>query len=472
MHNSLFEVLGHWVAGTDSSRIPVEVVEVAKRAILDCVGVTIAGSRTPIAELLDGYAAHAGEGPCTVITRLGRVHPEAAAFVNGAQGHALDFDDCTGSLGGHPSVAVLPAALAMAEQQRVTGRELLTAYVIGFEVAAKLGRAVNFEHYDRGWHPTATLGVFGAAAAAAKLLRLDARTTATALSIAASTAAGMKANFGTATKPMQAGRAAQNGIFAARLASLGADANTGAFEHEQGFGNLFNGAGRFDGERAVSAIENPWDLLDPGLIIKRYPCCASTHGAADAAVQLHERLPSTSSVEAVHVWTHPRRLRHTDRPSVHTGFEAKFSVQYVVARALHAGHVGLADFSPEALAEPAVASLMSRTHAAPMPEERWGVDHFPAEVEVALTDGNRLQARVERPRGNGPHDALTDDELRRKFDDCCRWGGLAEPMYQQLASIVLRLEDMSSLDGLLAALRPEREELGAPASAPSAATGR
>lgn len=453
MNQPLFEVLGDWVGRTEFDTIPEQAREVAKRAVLDCIGVTLAGAQAPVAAVLDQYAAETESGPCTLIGRRRRSSAETAAFVNGTQGHALDFDDCTGSLGGHPSVVVLPAALAVSDLRGATGAELLTAYVVGFEVAAKLGRAMNFVHYERGWHPTATLGAFGATAATAKLMRLDARTTATALAITASMAAGMKANFGTATKPIQAGRAAQNGVLASRLAAMGADANIEAYEHPQGFGDLHNGPGHHDAERAISTLEAPWDLIEPGLTVKQYPCCASTHGAADAALSLREQVPEPTAIDSVDVWTHPRRLRHTDRPTVSTGFEAKFSVHYVVARALHSGHVGIGDFSPESVSEPAVVSLMSRVRAQPMPESRWGADHFPAEVRLTLNDGRTLHTRVERPRGNGPAEALTDTELHRKFDDCCRSVGVPAPAIAGVHDGLLSLEHVNDVGRLFAPLR-------------------
>ncbi|TDE07459.1 MmgE/PrpD family protein [Jiangella asiatica] len=462
MKPSLFETMAGWTHGIGLSDVPEQAVDVAKRAVLDCVGVTVAGTRSPIAPVVDRYVADTGDGPATVIGHERRTAVETAAFANGSIGHALDYDDCTGSLGGHPSVVVLPAALAVAEARTATGAELLTAYVVGFEVAAKLGRATNFVHYERGWHPTATLGVFGATAAAAKLLGLDADGIATALAIAASTAAGMKANFGTATKPLQVGRAAQNGVFAARLAAMGATANVDAFEHDQGFGQLFNGPGGYHAERAVSTL-GVWDLIDPGLTVKQYPCCSSTHGVADAAISLRDEVPAPAAIRRVDIWTHPRRLKHTNRPAVSTGLEAKFSVQYVAARALSTGQVGLGDFSGDAIRDPEVVSLMRKVHAEPMPADRWGSDHFPAEVTVTLDDGRTLRTRVERPRGNGPELALTDAELGRKFDDCCRSGGLSPDTTAAVRTVLGTLETVDDLQELLAPLRtPDASAAGWP----------
>ncbi|MPZ61678.1 MAG: MmgE/PrpD family protein [Propionibacteriales bacterium] len=445
MDEHLFAYLGDWVSRTWLDDVPTVAQSVARRAILDCVGVTLAGRDTDVGEVLSRYIESSGTtGKATLIGRPGTTSTEHAAFVNAAQGHALDFDDCNSSLGGHPSVVVLPPALAVAEEVGATGSALLEAYALGFEVATKMARCVNFTHYERGWHPTATLGVFGATAAAAKLMGLDAQTTTTALAIAASTAAGIKANFGTATKPLQVGRAAQNGVLAARLAAVGADANPGAFEHGQGFGAVFNGADAFDPSAARQSLADPWDLVDPGLTVKRYPCCASTHGAIDAALVLREGLDEVDSIEQVRIWTHPRRLRHTNRPEPSAGLEAKFSVQYVVSRALWSGGVGLLDFTPDAITERPVRELMGRVVAEPMPQERWGADHFPAEVELSV-GGLTHRHRVERPKGNGPAAALTDEELTAKFMDCCRAAGVADEDGKRLQTEILMLEAVDDL---------------------------
>ena len=457
---TLFGALGAWVSRTHLADIPQQAQDVAKQAILDCVGCTAAGLVSPVGEILTRYlTSQPGVGEAGVSTLVGRLvaaPAELAAFANGAQGHALDYDDCTASLGGHPSVVILPAVLAVAEEVGATGAQVLAAYALGFEVAAKMGRALNFVHYERGWHPTATLAVFGAAAAVAKLMDHDARQTATTLSMAASAASGVKANFGTATKPLQVGMAAQKAVQCARLVGAGADANLGAFEHEHGFGNVYNGEGQFEAEEIPGMLGKSWDLIDPGLIIKRYPCCASTHGAIDAVLACRRQL-NVEEIERVEVWTHPRRLKHTNRPVVATGVEAKFSLQYAAARALLSGTVGLSDFDSGRIAETDVSDLMRRVEASPMPAERWGADHFPAEVRVSNADGTSVSARVERPRGNGPNDALTTAELRSKFNDCMAFGGFASPVYTAVGDAVLSLETVGAVTDLTQLLRSNRD---------------
>jgi len=215
--------------------LPPQAAHWAKVGILDTVGTTLAGCHEDTAWLA-ARALASGAGPSLLFGHSRRVQALEAALVNGAASHALDFDDCSNTLGGHPSAPVLSALFALADDIGASGQDFMTAYVVGFETETKIGLGVNMYHYTKGWHPTATLGVFGAAAACAYLLRLSAAQTATALAIAASFASGIKANFGTMMKPLHVGHCARNGLYAAVLAREGYTANTAsAFEHKQGF---------------------------------------------------------------------------------------------------------------------------------------------------------------------------------------------------------------------------------------------
>jgi 2-methylcitrate dehydratase PrpD len=451
---TVLEHFGTWIASMKLEDAPDEAREVARRAIIDYVGVTFAAREGDVAEVLEAYLAGHGPGPAagsTVVIGQGASAPaELAAFANGALGHALDFDDCNQSMGGHPTIAIFPAALAAAQTVGADGARLLEAYIVGFEVMAKLGRGVNFAHYERGWHPTATLGAFGATAAAAKILGLDAERTTAALAIAASFASGLKGNFGTMTKPLQAGRAAQNGVAAARLAQVCATANPAVLETAQGWGEVYQGIETVDLDVLRSPFGAPWELVETAVIVKRFPCCASTHGAIEAALDARTRLDPDAAIEDIRIWTHPRRLKHTNRAEVSTGFQGKFSVQYCVAVALHQGSVGIADFTPEAIARPEVRSLMDRLLAEPMPEERWGSDHFPAEVAVRTVGASEpILSRIERPKGNGKELALTDVEIAEKFHDCTRAGGRSEATSEELLDLLRHLDGLADLDELL-----------------------
>ena len=217
----------------------------AKTCLIDAIGVTLAGVHEDAVRILMRTPGVAGAaGPCLLVGTRQRTSALDAALVNGTASHVLDYDDFSSVFGGHHTVPLMAALFAVAEERALSGRELLLAYVAGVESEIRLARAVHFHHYDKGWHPTSTLGVFGAAAAVSRLIGLDPGRTATALAIAASHASGLKANFGTMTKPLHAGQCGRHGLLAALLAEAGFEANPEALEHEQGFLNAFNGPGR------------------------------------------------------------------------------------------------------------------------------------------------------------------------------------------------------------------------------------
>lgn len=424
----------------------------ARLACLDTVGVTLAGARSEAVERVSAaFARGFCDGPASLFGRAALADVLSAALVNGVASHAHDFDDCSNTLGGHPSAPILPALWALAEERGADGRTFLSAYIAGVEVETRLGRAVNFHHYEKGWHPTATLGVFGAAAACCHLMRLDVDRTATALALAASMASGIKANFGTMAKPFHVGHCARNGLAAALMAEAGVSASSGALEHSQGFLQVYNGEGNFDVDAILRGWADPLDLVEPGIAFKRHPCCASTHPAVDALLQLRsEQGFVPDDVVAIRSWTHPRRLRHTNRPDPQTGLDGKFSIQYVLARALAQGQVRLGDFSDAAVRDPQIRALMARVAAQPHPEARMeSTEHFFADVAVTLRDGRTVSAYVDRPLGRDRAHPLPEGALEGKFVDCaCQV--LPRPEAERLRDALLDLQCW----GDLRALRP------------------
>jgi 2-methylcitrate dehydratase PrpD len=393
-----------------------------------------------------------------VIGGTRRIAALDAALVNGTASHALDFDDCSDTMGGHPSAQVLTALFALAEDMaangaKVSGRDFLGAYVAGFEAETRLGRAVNFHHYEKGWHPTATLGVFGAASACARLLGLSTAQTTVALSLAASFASGIKANFGTMTKPLHVGHAARNGLLAALLAQEDFTASDNVFEHKQGWFMVFNGAGNYAAERVLADWAAPLDILAPGIAIKQYPCCASTHPAIDVMIDLaseHEITPDM--VRAVDCWTHPRRLNHTNRPDPRSNLDAKFSVQYCVSRALIARRVVLGDFIGAAHDDAATRAVMARVQAAPHPRmDMASTEHFGAEIRLHLTDGRMLTGTTDRPLGRGPEKPLPMPRLEGKFLDCAE-RALTPGAARRVMELIWRLDDLDDMTELSRAL--------------------
>ncbi len=412
--------LGQRIAAVKYEDLPQEAVHWAKVGVLDTVGVTLAGCREATAQLA-ARALGAGAGPSHVLGTDRRVSALDAAVINGAASHALDFDDCNNTFGGHPSAPVLSALFALADDVGASGREFIAAYVAGFEAETKIALGVNFHHYMKGWHPTATLGVFGSAAACSNLLKLDAAQTAIALAAAASFASGIKANFGTMMKPLHVGHCARNGLYAALLAREGYTANAqSVFEHKQGFLDVFNGPGTYDAAKIAAAWAKPWDIVEPGIAIKQYPCCGSTHPAIDAMLNLvREHDVKAADVERIESWTHTRRLEHTNRPDPQSALDAKFSVQYCLARAIIDRKVAIDQFEGDAYKDAKTRELTSRVKAAAYTTAQFPADnHFGAEVKITLKNGSVLSHKVNQPYGRTSKNPLTREQLKEKFVNC------------------------------------------------------
>jgi 2-methylcitrate dehydratase PrpD len=433
--------------------LPADAVHWAKIGILDTVGVTLAGCREPCAQMVRKVAGNGGQS--LVFGTGARASALDAALVNGVAAHALDFDDMNNTLGGHPSAPILPALFALADERPVSGRAFIAAFVAGFETECKLGRGVHFHHYTKGWHPTATLGVFGAAAAACSLLRLDAERTALALAIATSLAAGIKANFGTMTKPLHVGHCARSGLFAALLAEEGFTANPGAFEHNQGFLDVFNGPGTYDVERILAHWGDPFDIVEPGIAVKQYPCCGSTHPALDVMLDLvrrHDLKPT--GVARIDAWTHARRLEHTNRPDPHGGLAAKFSVQYCLARALTDRAIRIEHFEGDAWGDPAVRAVLPRVHAAAYTTAQFPEDnHYGAEVKLTMTNGAVVSGKIDEAAGRTSGNPLSRERLREKFDNCVA-RALPRSRAAALADMIERLEALTDVRALTDLLDP------------------
>jgi 2-methylcitrate dehydratase PrpD len=431
-------------------------LEWTRAAFIDTIGVTLAGiveEGPRILMQVPGIAT--APGSCLIFATDRRTSPLDAALVNGTASHALDYDDVSGTLGGHPSVMLIPPLLALAEQFCGSGRDLALAYVVGYETECRIARGVHFHHYDKGWHPTATLGIFGTVAAAARLLRFTPEQTAMTLGLAASLASGLKANFGTMTKPLHVGHTVRNGVFAALMVREGFTANAGALDAKQGFLHVFNGPGTYDTDRILADWYAPLEVEgggEPGL--KPYPCCGSTHSSINRMIHLarsHHLTPDR--VEKIEIMPHGRRLPHTNNPDPRTPLAAKFSTQYVVARALADRAVRLEHFEGEAQFDPAIRELIARTEARPhpdMPDDsplQWG-----AEVVVTMRDGQRFASRLDDFERRGPGgQPMSRDELWEKFEDCARRAlprNNIAPLFELLGSVET-LEKVADLTTLL-----------------------
>jgi 2-methylcitrate dehydratase PrpD len=447
---SVSEHLARFVAET--KRVPEEAIAQAKRALLDTLGVTLAGSREESARIVAGWARDGGgREEATLLGQRVRVPAAEAALANGTAAHALDYDDVNLPMRGHPSAPLLPAALATAETPGRSGRDLLAAFVLGFEVEARLGRAIGEAHYALGWHATSTLGTLGAAAASAQLLGLDAGRSQMALGIAASLASGLQQNFGTMTKPLHAGWAARNGVVAAELAGRGFTADPRALEGESGLLRAMSGGAEVDFE-PLAALGDPFEITSSGIGVKLYPCCYAVHRSLDAALDLRaQQRIDPGAIARVRVEVSRGALLPLREEPPATGLEGKFSLGYCLAAALADGRVGLATFTDEAVRRPAARELMAKVEA------REGAEPgaFPiggyAEVGIVLRDGSEHSLRVDTPRGD-PSRPLSWDELAGKFRDCAA-NVLPTQAVERTLSTVERLEELPNLGGLIETLR-------------------
>lgn len=423
------------------SDLTPKALKEARTAIIDTIACTLSGVPEACTTILMNTPGVAeAKGASLIFGTSRRTSALDAALINGTASHALDYDDVSGTLGGHHSVPVTAPIFALGEQLGATGRQIIAAYVIGVETEVRLARAVNFHHYDKGWHPTATLGVFGAAAASAWLLKLDVDRTAKALALAASFASGIKANFGTMTKPMHVGQCARNGLFAALIAERGFESNPAALEHKQGWFRVYNGEGTYFPEKIFENWGSPWEIETSENGLKQFPCCGSTHPAITMALKLRtEEKLAPDAIAAIEILSHRRRLPHTNNPDPRTPLQAKFSVQYCTARALIDGAVRIRDFEDAAVMEERVRRYLPLITTEPhpdMPED--SPNQFGAEVIVTTKDGRRLARRIDHLVCRGGDYPMTDEELFEKFEDCAH-RALAHdqimPLYERLETL-------------------------------------
>jgi 2-methylcitrate dehydratase PrpD len=421
MKDSPARAIARFVAALRYEDIPAAVRERARIQILDGLGVGFASNAYPFADkAIVGLHALGGTGDCTVLGRRERLPVRDAALANGILIHGLDFDDTHLASIVHATAAALPSALSLAEALDLHGRDLLTAYVAGMEVAIRLGAAVKGGFHHAGFHATGIVSHFSAALVAGELLRLTQDQLVSAQGIAASSASGVQVFLeeGAWTKRFHPGWGAVAGITAAHLARHGFVGPTRPYEGKFGLfeTHLHDGAAAVDIACLGAELGERWHLCDTA--IKPYPVCHFIHGAADAAIGLHAELPAPQSVTRIRVLLPQPTLPVVAEPAAdkkrpQTDYAAKFSAPFVVATCLVHGRFGLAELQPEALKDPAVLALCERTECASDPETAFPA-YFSGGVELELADGQRLRRHVRVNSGAGER-ALSADEASAKF---------------------------------------------------------
>jgi 2-methylcitrate dehydratase PrpD len=435
-----------WVAALSPEDIPESAFAWARHALLDWFAVTIAAQREPLVEMLVAECAGSEDDPCTLVGQGRRARPLEAALINGSASHALDYDDVNRRLHGHPTVCMAGAALALGEALKASGRDVLAAFIAGTEVGCNLGEMSDEGHYEAGYHATGTMGTFGAAAAAARLMRLDAERTARAFGIAASQASGLKCNFGTMTKPLHAGKGAMNGLLAARLAARGFTANTGAVEAPQGFADTqvpgFDGGPvRPDPARAF-AVE--------GTLFKYHAACYLTHACLEAIGELREKHGVTlDGIETATLYFRPTHLSVCCIPAPKTGLEIKFSIAHLAAMALDGVDTAALESYSNANANNHryVAAREEKVRMEPRDE----IDRLAGLVMVEMKDGRKLEEAGDVGKPARDLDAQWD-RLSAKF------AALTHPVIGEARANALRdaiagLGDAADLKALMEAAR-------------------
>lgn len=441
-----------FVLGTDYSDIPEPVIDHAKRMILDTIGVSLAATGNEDVDIVETVKASSskgdlsGESPGNFVLGERITLPlKKAVFINGYKAHSLDFDDVHEGMGGHPSAPILPVVLGIGAKMNATGEDILQAFVVGVETELALGAVLNPGLYERGWHPTAILGHIGSAVAAGSLLDLNLTELQHAVGISASQAGGIKGNFGTMTKPYHVARAARSGIEAATLSEAGVTAGDDILERSfGGYIDLFKGSTPADNDE-LNLLGKDWRLLSAD--VKKYPCCGSTHAPIDATLSLMGKEDvDPDAIQNITITEHPNRLPHTNNPNPTTGLEAKFSVQYVVARALIDEDIWLDDFNSDAIKNETVRAIMDKVDV--KPNEDAFIDHpFGAKVKIELVDGRSYEYRENRA------DLVPDPVLEQKYRRCANTV-LSENQTAEGLQLVRDLENLGDVSDILAKFSP------------------
>lgn len=443
--NGLTERAAQFVANLRYEDLPAGSTDAAARGMADCASVILLGLDEPVTSLVAGRAPRGTDEAWALWGKL-RTSADYAALVNATAAHALDYDDTTGD--GHPSAVLFPAILALGERS-ASGKDILTAYVAGYEVWGELASREKDKHHAKGFHPSGIFGAIGATAACANLLGLDEQQTAAALSISASMSAGLVANFGTMTKPYQLGRAAQSGVLAAQLAADGMTAAADALEHPLGFLAAFSPAAKVDLETPPS-FGRSWRILTDGPNIKLYPVCYAAHRVIDSAIALASTMVGdVDAIRSIRVYLGATQSRILRFRTPGTSLEAKFSAEFAVAVAILEGKVSLRELDEHYVHRADVRRLMARVERIESDEVDPQQSLFsPADrIEIEFADGAvQSGPSIRFPFGHA-YNPAGRPRLSSKFEECTA-RQLDEATSRQLFSMLYNLQDLRYISEL------------------------
>src|SRR5467141_2885262 len=461
----LTDYLARFVRTAKYEDIPEEVVELGKKSILDGLGLALAGSKAQTGTLCRQYLEKIGvcDGKSTIIGSARKTSPRFAAFVNGVSIHADDFDDTQLAVAkdrvygllAHPTVSVLPAILALAERGGVSGKQLTLAYHLGVEVECKIAEAISPRHYQDGFHSTGTCGPFGSAAACAKLLKFDLAKTLNAFGLTASQSGGLRENFGTMTKPFQAGHAAEGGLVSAELVALGWTAAEQILEADRGFFHAAGGS--YDPSAIMNRLGKPWTFASPGVSLKPYPSGSLTHPAMTELARLMQAHDiQAAQVEKVDIGANHNMTTTLLHHQPKTGLEAKFSMEFCLAILLLERKAGLGQFSNKVVQRPDVQEMIRRINFYVDREaESAGYDKMTSILKIHLTDGRTISGRADFAKGS-PANPMTFEEAATKFRGCAEYAGCSKSKAEKIISFVRTLDSVPDMDVLAPLLSVEK----------------
>jgi 2-methylcitrate dehydratase PrpD len=436
--------LGQFIAASSWDAVPAAVRHEGKRSLLNFIGCALGVAHAPPIEMaLRVLLPLSGLDRVTLIGRPEQLDLLGAAFLNAIGGNLLDYDDTHLRTVIHPTAPVAPAALALGEQRRLSGQAILHAFILGAEVECRIGNAVSPGHYARGWHITSTCGVFGSAAASARLLGLDADQIWHALGIAASQSAGIVENLPSAAKNVSVGNAARNGLFAALLAEQAYTAAPAAIEGPLGWARAMGDDPAVT--EVTEGLGEQWELLKN--TYKPYPCGIVMHAVIDACLALRqEHALAPEAIAEVIISGDQLLLDRGDR-LVTNERDARVSIHHCAAVSLLFGAAGLREFSDEAVHDPAVVGLRALTKAQLRADSLRGA----ATATVLTTDGRVFELTVQHPRGSIER-PLSNQEIEEKVRDLASYGAF-QGSIEDVVAAIWKLDEMAIIDPLTKALR-------------------
>ncbi len=452
---NLSEALASKALEVQYDDLPEDVRHWAKVSILDTFGVMLAGGAQPAVHMLERVIG-GSPGACICVLSGRNLMPLDAALLNGMAAHILDFDASNATFSGHPVPQLLPAVYAAAEIVGADGKSLLAAYVAGFEVQSRIARGIDTAHFERGWFNTSAIGVFGAAAGACHLLGLDLVQTRHAIGMAAMMASGSVAHAGSMAKPLGAGHAARSGLMAALAAREGLTAAEDGIGDRRGYLSLVVGSGSYDKARILKDWGSPYDIVETATGIKQHPCCGQFHTAIDTLRSMMESdFIRSEDVREVDLRIRTTRLAHTNRPDPRTGTDAKFSIQYCIARTLIDGAPLLHHFEEAAIHEPQVRALMQQIKPSIHPDTPPDAPlraQGAVDITVTLKDGRQIVGTGHHPFGRIPGHPLPQRMLHAKFLTCLD-NSMFPSAGRPLLDAIVKLEQQNDVRAISSLLR-------------------